>query len=699
MSKTLDAKQNRKKKGDQVKKARILSVTMQYKLAVAVLVIMLAFLALIIKIYTLQKSKEVEYNKKILSQQRYDSQNIPFRRGDIMDRNGTYLATSEKVYNLVLDPYQINQDPDKYREATISFLVDNFGYSREKLENALTKHADSQYHPYTMGMDYDTKVAMETKMEEVNKEYASAKGGQRVAGFWFEEEYKRNYPYNTLGCNVIGFSSKGGTDGVGGIEQFYNSSLTGTQGRRCGYLNEESTLERVIKPPINGQTVVSTMDLTIQQIVERHIGEWQAQVGAEMTAVLIMNPNNGEILALATSKTFDLNNPRDLTGLLSEEELQGENRQELISNALSSRWRNYAVSDTFEPGSPAKVLTVASALEEGAINGSETYNCQGFEEIAGEKIRCVNRRGHGVLTVQEGIMESCNVVMMDIARAMGAEKFYKYQRVFGLGSKTGIDLPAEAETAALIHGAKSSVPADLATNSFGQNFNATMVQMAAAYSSVVNGGNYYQPHVVKQILNEDGSAASNIEPTLVRETISEHTANYMNEALRRTVAEGTGSGAQVPGYEIGGKTGTAQKYPRGSRNYVVSFIGSVPAVHPEVVCYVVIDTPHVEDQAHSTFASNLFAKIMAEVLPYMNIYSSAEEAAQGEDTQREGISDPATNHMAESAASRAYSQEEVDANRGDPDAIPGEPAGYEAPTAPETAEEETSEVSTQPPEG
>lgn len=641
---------------------------LQGRLIIILIMIGIAFAALFFNILFLQRKKEVEYNQKILSQQRYDSRDIPYKRGDILDRNGTYIATSEKVYNIILDPKLINTEQDKYLNASVGILKDVFGYSEEEIRGVIADKSDSSYVKYKQNITYDQKEAFEEKKKEYDKWYKDNKKDEKIGGIWFEESYQREYPYGSTACNVLGFAGNDG-DGYTGIEQSYNNELVGIAGREYGYLNDESSLERVIKNPTDGNKVVSTIDLNIQKIVEKHISEWQSSVGSNMTAAIVMNPNNGEILAMATSRAFDLNNPRDLNNYYTAEQQAGMDDKAKV-DALNNIWRNYAVSDTYEPGSPSKVFTVASAMEEGAINGNETYNCRGFEEIGGWKIRCANRNGHGEINVTEALMESCNVAMMDISRAEGGQNFYKYQKVFGFGSKTAIDLPGEADTSGLVHTADNAGATDLATNSFGQNYNVTMVQVAAAYSSVVNGGAYYTPHVVKQILNPNGSVIKNIEPELVRETVSAHTTAFINEALRRTVAEGTGSAAAVAGYDVGGKTGTAEKYPRGNGNYLVSFIGSVPAQSPEVVCYVLIDTPHLGDQARSAYASSLFSKIMTEVLPYMNIYSNVDENIDvSAFPSAEGITDSNT-----PAESKSYSTEEVIPNDGKND-LPGTPAG------------------------
>lgn len=660
-------------------KKRIFRKYMQRKLAVMFIIITLALLALIWVIYRIVDQNQDSYNQIVLSQQQYDSRVIPYRRGDIVDRNGTYLATTEKVYNLILDPRQIMTDEENYLETTISALTEVFGFDTAELRRIITENQGKAYVRYADGrrLSYDQKEAFETQQETVNKANAAANSKARVRGVWFEDEYRRIYPNNSLACNVIGFATSDGGGGNGGIETYYNDSLVGTNGREYGYLNDDSNLERVIKNAVNGNTVVSTIDVNIQSVVEKYINEWQTQTGSERTAVVVMDPNTGEVLAMASDQMFDLNHPQAVSKKYTDEEIRAMGLKEAVNVyknhpkedgkatitqdevtqyyeedeirsyglqvAWNQEWRNFCVSDTYEPGSPSKIFTVAAALEEGVLTGNESFLCDGYQEVGGWRIRCVNRYGHGYLTVQESLMQSCNDAMMQIAAMTGRSKFSYYQRLFGFGSRTGIDLPGEADTSRLIYTEDTMKPSDLATNSFGQNYNCTMIQMAAAYCSVINGGSYYEPHVVKQILNEQGSVIKRIEPNLVRETVSESTSNFIKEALFRTVSEGTGKAAAVEGYDIAGKTGTAEKYPRGQGNYLVSFCGFAPANDPEVLVYVIIDTPHVEDQPHSSYASGIFAKIMAEILPYMNIFPSADSEEGLADTsgvlpEEEGIS-------------------------------------------------------------
>lgn len=641
---------------------------MQEKLAIAVLVMTLALFSLVLVLYNLMTKKQSDFNQIVLSQQKYDSRTIPFRRGDILDRNGTYLATSQQVYDLILDPRQIMKEPDAYLESSVNALTDCFGYDGGELTKLIKDKKSSAYVRYQKQMTYDQKKSFEQYEAQKEKEFKKDKSGKGIRGIWFEDQYKRIYPYNSLACDVIGFSGGDDLSGTGGIEQYYNDALMGTNGREYGYLNDDSNLERVIKPATNGDTVVSTIDANVQKIVEKYIAQWEQETGSERLGVIVMDPNNGEVLAMASDKAFDLNKPRQLLPEFTDDVVKQLGIQESIDDyhrknkdapplapgdvyahysnddimsmgkqvAWNQTWRNFCISDGYEPGSTSKIFTVSSGLEEGAITGNEVYVCNGKLRVGGWDINCVNRAGHGPLTVEEGLMKSCNVVMMHVAQQVGKQKFYKYQQIFGFGSKTGIDLPGEADNKTLVYTADTADPVSLATNAFGQNFNCTMIQMAAAYCSVINGGDYYQPHVVKQVLNDQGSVVRRMDPILVRETVSQSTTDFINEALYKTVNApgGTGSAARIAGYKIAGKTGTAEKIPRDHENYLVSFCGYAPSDHPQVLVYVVVDQPHTASQAHSTYATNIFRKIMTEILPYLNIFpesdTSGAPSAQGE---------------------------------------------------------------------
>ncbi len=652
---------------------------MANKLSAAVLIIGLALVALLGNIFFIQKNNAEEYNKIVLSQRQaeYESRTIPYRRGDIYDRNGSTLATSEKVYIMILDPNQMisyegrREDGTVTRtvvEPTISAVSDFFGDDAAEIRKLIMDNPTSSYIRYKRDISYDQKLEFDAYVEEKNKEYQNSTdpviGKNRIKGIWFEDNYKRNYPYGSLACNVIGISSTDGTTGSGGVEQYYNENLTGINRREYGYLDGDANLEKVIKPAVDGDSLVLTIDVTIQNAVEKYLAEWKnGDIGSKSAACVVMNPKNGEVLAMASTNSFDLNNPKT-TGDYTEEEIYKFGLNEAVSDykiknpdlepittaqvpehysreeimklgetiATYQVWRNITISDTYEPGSTQKIFTVAGALEENIISKNASFECTGHvnlsDGIHNWKINCVNRNGHGLLDVTGGITNSCNVVMMNIAFAEKAQNFVKYEKIFGFGGMTGIDLPAEANTEQMGFQTDDIGRTQLATNSFGQNFNCTMIQMAAAYCSVLNGGYYYRPHVVKQILSHDGALKEDIQPLLVRETVSASTCDFLKNALVETVENGTGKAAKVPGYVVGGKTGTAQKQPRSAKTYVVSFCGFAPADDPSLLCYVIVDEPSLpgEEAAHSSFASGIFSKIMAEALPAMNIYPDGDSA-------------------------------------------------------------------------
>ena len=455
----------------------------------------------------------------------------------------------------------------------------------------------------------------------------------------------------------------------------------------------------MIKPAVNGNTVVSTLDVNVQNAVEKRIQEWMTETGSDHVGVVVMNPNNGEILAMAGESPFDLNNPREVSNRYTDAEIRQLGVKEAVGDykrkhrntdqatitedqvpahyteeeirslglqvAWNQEWRNFCVSDTFEPGSPSKIFTVAAALEEGIVTPNDSFYCDGYQEVGGFPIKCTAyiKGGHQNVNLAESLMVSCNDAMMQIAAKTGTPLFTKYQRLFGFGTKSGIDLPGEPDTSGLLYTADTMKPVDLATSSFGQTYNCTMVQMAAAFSSVINGGSYYEPHVVRQIVNEQGAVVKKIEPKLVRETVSESTSSFIRDALYRTVAEGTGKAAAVPGYKIGGKTGTAEKLPRSARNYLLSFCGFAPTDDPQVLVYVVVDVPHVEDQPHSTYASMIFQKIMSDILPYLNIFPDTDIQVDQEAAEKlpesEGITDmTGTETQEEPEESKVYDTEE-----------------------------------------
>ncbi len=567
-----------------------------------------------------------KYQKIVLAQANYDSVTIPYRRGDILDRNGIELATSLDVYNLILDSYVL-KSKEEYLEPTMQALMASFPdvLSETEIRAFVSENPENRYKVLAKHLPYDNIQVFLDKQNDKKSETA-----KYIKGIWFEKEYQRNYPYKSLASSVIGFTTSGNL-GMAGLENYYNSTLNGTNGRQYGYLNSDNSVEKTIKNAVDGNNIVTTIDMNVQSVVEAKIAEFNKAYkdaarpgdGAENIGVIIENPNTGEILAMADSPDYDLSDPRSLEGFYTKEEIDGMNEEDK-ANALNQIWRNFCISDTFEPGSTQKPLTIAAGLDSGKLSGGETFECDGYEMIADRKIRCVNRNGHGTETLKGALMDSCNDTLMQVVRRMGKNVFSDYQSIWGMGFRTNIDLPGEARTDTLVRTADQMSSVDLASASFGQNFNCTMIQMVCAFSSVINGGNYYKPHLVSRITDENGSLVEEIKPELLKQTVSKETSDKIKEYLFATVSEGTGSVAKVPGYSMGGKTGTAEKIPRENKNYVVSFIGYLPQENPQLVIYAVIDTPNQptakEAQAHSTFAQNLVREILEEILPYMNIY-------------------------------------------------------------------------------
>lgn len=605
---------------------------MKLKLIVISAVVLLLLIGLCVRIIYIQVEKGEEYQKKVLSQQGYESRAIPYQRGNILDAKGTILATSVDVYNVVLDCKLIHED-ETYIEPTITAILQCFSdVTEEELRTALQEKPDSRYLVLRKKLPYDQIQPFEQLLAATDK-----KGNlvnPKVQGVWFEKEYVRQYPYHSLANKVIGFTASG-NQGIGGVEDYYNETLNGIDGREYGYLNSDNDFEKTIKEAEDGKSLVTTIDMNIQSTIERKIAEFNQLhaneatpgAGSKSTAVLIMNPQNGEVLAMADSSSYNLNNPRDLTAYYTQEQIDGMDENTKL-DALNRIWENFCTTATFEPGSTAKAFTVAAGLDTGKLRGDETYLCDGAELVGGHTIHCVLRTGHGQETIEQAIMNSCNDALMQIVDAIGKEEFYKYQNIFNFGLKSNIDLPGEARTDSLIYTLENTDSASLATNSFGQNYKVTMIQLASAFSSVINGGNYYQPHLGKKILDSQGNTVQTVEPMLMKQTISRQTSDIVKGYLYSTVSTGTAKSAKVEGYSMGGKTGTAQKLPRENKKYLVSYIGFAPVDNPQVVVYVVIDEANVVNQAQSSLATKLAKEIMTEILPYMNIFKDEGEEAQ-----------------------------------------------------------------------
>ena len=610
------------------KKRKTFTRRMRGHLLFLLLVLSAAFLFVLGKIIYLNIAKGDKYSQRVLSQNNYISVTVPFKRGDIYDCNGSILATSNKVYNLVIEPKNI-LDNEKSKIATCKALKEYFGVSTEEMEKYL-EDKDSLYKVIRKKLTYEEVKDFQT--------YVKSPAGSRVTGVFMEDGYERDYPNKEVACHLLGFVVSG-NEGIGGIEGCYNSYLNGQNGRTYAYLGEDYNLQKKLEPARDGYSLVTTIDTETQRIVQKKCEEFMAEMGAKNISVLVMNPKNCDILALYNSHQYD---PNDAYSMLATkyqfkeaEGMSDEAFKEMVKKlsddeklqALNEVWRNFVVSDSFEPGSTFKPFTISGAIEDGVISGNETFFCDGYQHIADYDICCHNIYGHGMLTVPEALEYSCNDALMQIAALEGSSIFDKYQVLFGFGQKTNVDIPGESsdeDLATMIYHEDTLNPVELATSSFGQGVTVTMMQLGTAFCSVVNGGYYYQPHVVKQVLDGDGNLVENYDKILVRRTISNETSDEMKRILKEVVENGTGKKAIVEGYEIGGKTGTAEKLPRGNGKYILSFIGFSPVESPQVVIYCVVDEPGTEDQSSSGAGTLLFNRIAEELLPYMNIYKTGD---------------------------------------------------------------------------
>lgn len=590
--------------------------------------VLLALVALAARITYINATSGSKYKKQVLSQaqQRYENRVIPARRGDIYDRNGNLLATSNKVYNVILDCKAVNEK-ETYTEPTVRALVNILGLDEKDIRSRLSAEdtRNSQYQILKKQISMDEKKAFEEAteipedIEESGLTKAEIEERSNVKGVWFEEDYLRIYPFDESACDTIGFTLSRDVADIG-LESYYNSTLMGVDGRQYGYFNNNADVEQTIIEPVNGRSIETSLDIGAQQIVEKYVNAFNGKMGEKNVGVIVEDPSTGEIIAMDGGDRYDLNEPRDLSREYSEEEIKAMNDEQTVE-ALNGMWSNYCVTDAFEPGSVVKPIVMAGALEKGKISESDTFLCDGLEVFganAETKIKCaVYPDAHGTETLGEVIANSCNDGMMQIGAKMGSEQFIKAQSLFNFGARTGIDLPNEGT--GIIHTKDTMGETELATSAFGQGYTCTMIQEINALCSVINGGYYYQPHLVTKIKDANGGIVKTFSPTLLKQTISSNISADIRSYMELSVQQGTSHYSKVQGYSSGGKTGTAEKFPRGNGKYLVSFIGFAPVEEPEIVIYVVVDEPNVEDQATSRYPQYIAQGILSELLPYLNI--------------------------------------------------------------------------------
>lgn len=585
------------------------------KLAFVLFVFVTSLIGLGGRVYYLKTVHGEEYEIKAKTQQtsRYDKI-IPPNKGSIVDRNKQILAASTTVYNIVLDSRVLSQVKPEEQEKTLKALTTAFPeLDYNELKNYIT------INPQTNKPNLDSN--WKYLMKKVDKSVKDALEAQKVIGIVYEKDSQRKYPLNTVACHVVGFS------GQWGLEKQYQTEMSGTPGRSFISYDGSNRAEQQDIAPKDGSTIITTLDCTIQQYAEEVVEQAAAQFPCENTAALVMNPNTGEILAMADSRKFDLENPsQPLT--LSQTQWDSMSDEDK-SDYLNKTWRNFNTSDTFEPGSTFKPLLVAAALEENVITTQTPFYCPGYKQVADARIKCNLISGHGALDAKGVLAHSCNVGMMDIGQKMGRDLLYKYQKDFGFGSQTGVDLPGEASAASLMYDVDKIGPTELATMSFGQSFNATSLQTLTAFCAVINGGNLMKPYVMSQIIDKNGNIIEENRPEVMRKVISQETSDTVRNDLKAVMEGGTGKKARIEGYSIGGKTGTAQQGDRTKNLHTLSYICFLPVENPQVIVMCVINIPEnyqdgVQTPAYMTKA------LLENIIKYMAIepeYSSEDSSA------------------------------------------------------------------------
>lgn len=516
-----------------------------------------------------------EYSKAATEQQTKDI-TVSANRGTIYDRNGKQLAVSVSVDTVVLDPSSIQKNK-----------------TAEYIARSLSE---------ILGMDYEDVYAVTQKSssyeilkKRISREQSVAiKAMDDTRGIYLEEDTKRSYVYGSLASNILGFTGYD-NQGLNGLELTYDSALSGKDGKKsvavsAGQSELPYAYEQYIDPE-DGESIVLTVDETIQHIAESRLYEAVEKYGVkEDGCIIVMNPQTGEVLAMAATPGYDPNAPFEIYSDAEKERIEALDEEEAATEktaAQNKQWRNKAISDTYEPGSVFKIITAAAALEEGLVGENDTFNCPGYMTVGGWNINCWRYYNpHGIQNLELGLANSCNCVFMNIGLRMGGETFRKYVKAFGFEEKTGIDLPGESEPIVR----ESYADVDVATAAFGQNINVTPIQMITAFSAVINGGELLKPRLVKEFRDTNGKTTKTTERTVVRRVVSERTSELMRTYLEGAVKNGTGGGARISGQRVGGKTGTSEKQPRDGRK-IASFCGFAPANDPEIIVLVMLDEP------------------------------------------------------------------------------------------------------------
>lgn len=526
---------------------------------------------------------------------------IKAARGNILDANGTVIATNRTVCTISVIHNQI-KEPD----TVIKVLCEELGLTEEAVRKKIEKRSSREI----------IKTNIDKSIGDKIREYD-------LAGIKVDEDYKRYYPFDSLASKVLGFTG-GDNQGIIGLEVMYEEHLKGMSGKiltmsdAAGIEIDNAAEDRI--EPIAGNNLTVSLDVNIQKYAEQAAYQVMEKKGAKRVSIIIMNPQNGEIMAMVNVPEFNLNEPFTLNYAM-EEPLDGKGKQEL----LNQMWRNTCINDTYEPGSTFKIVTAAAGLESGAVKLTDRFSCPGFRVVEDRKIRCHKVGGHGGETFLQGVMNSCNPVFIDVGQRLGVDNYYKYFTQFGLKGKTGIDLPGEAAT--IMHKKDNMGLVELATVSFGQSFQITPIQLITTAASIINGGNRITPHFGVKVESPDKSVVKSLEYPVKQGIVSAETSETMRYVLEQVVAEGSGKKAYLEGYRIGGKTATSEKLPRSLKKYISSFIGFAPADNPSVIALITIDEP-VGIYYGGTIAAPVISDIFKNILPYLGIEATKEETVQ-----------------------------------------------------------------------
>lgn len=569
------------------------------KITILFFLLSLAALGLIGRLFYLMMYRSEHYS--MMAEELHERERtIKAARGNIVDAKGTVIATNRTVCTISVIHNQIK---DKNQVAEV--LSRELEIPLEQVQKKVEK--------------YSSREIIKTNVDKALGDQIRTYG---LEGVKVDEDYKRYYPYDSLASKVLGFTG-GDNQGIIGLEVKYEQYLKGTNGKiltmstAAGVEIENAAEDRI--EPIAGNDLYISLDVNIQKYAEQAAYQVMEKKGANRVSVIVMNPQNGEIMAMVNVPEFNLNDPFTLN-IETDQSVTGKEKQEL----LNQMWRNPCINDTYEPGSTFKIITAAAGLEEGVVGLEDRFSCPGFRIVEDRKIRCHKVGGHGGENFLQGMMNSCNPVLIDVGQRLGVDNYYKYFTQFGLKGKTGIDLPGEAAT--IMHKKENMGLVELATVSFGQSFQITPVQLITTAASIVNGGNRITPHFGIRSVNGAGDVIHTFEYPVVEGVVSAQTSETMRYILEQVVSEGSGKNAKIPGYRIGGKTATSEKLPRSLKKYISSFIGFAPADNPQVIALITIDEPEGVYYG-GTIAAPVIADIFKNILPYLGIEETEEETA------------------------------------------------------------------------